>query len=472
MSANSSFDPVFALRALLSGAQVLDDPESRAVCGTDWTRVFPPDPLAIVFPHTFEEVVRLVRFANEHHLPLVPSGGRTGLSGGAVAAQREVVVSLRDLNRVLEFSPIDRTLCVEAGVTTGAVQAYARERDLFFPVDFAAAGSAQIGGNVATNVGGVRVVRYGSMRDWVAGLKVVTGAGEILELNRGLVKNATGYDLRHLFIGSEGTLGIVVEATLRLTDPPGPRAVLLVGLREFPRLVDLFVALRRSGKLGAYEFFSDAALSRVLAAKGLCLPLAEACPFYALVEFEAEDDAALAPSLAVLERAIADGWVTDAVIARDEAECRRLWLLRESISETIAPLLPYKNDLSVVVSVLPEFLAAAETLIAADYPGWEILWYGHIGDGNLHLNILRPERVSRNEFLAHCDGVTDRISSLVERFGGSISAEHGVGLLKKKVLHHSRSAEEIAAMRGLKRVFDPNGILNPGKIFDLVEEGA
>ena len=465
MNPNDSHETIAALRALLSAGQVLDDPDSRAAYGTDWTRVFPPDPLAVVFPRSAEEVASVVRFANGRRLALVPSGGRTGLSGGAVAARREIVVSLRDMNHILDFSPVDRTVRLEAGVVTAAVQAYARERDLFFPVDFAAAGSAQIGGNVATNAGGVRVVRHGSMREWVAGLKVVTGAGEILDLNRGLVKNATGFDLRHLFIGSEGTLGIVVEATLRLTDPPVPRAVLLAGVRDFRALVDLFVELRRAVTLGAYEFFSHSALAAVVATKNLAPPLSQTFPFYALAEVEVADDAALAPALAVLERAIASGQVTDAVVAREEAECRRLWQLRESISETIAPRLPYKNDLSVVVSALPEFLAAADALVSASYPGWEILWYGHIGDGNLHLNILRPDTVSREDFLTHCDAMTERISSLVGRFGGSVSAEHGVGLLKKKVLRYSRGAEEIALMRGIKALFDPRGILNPGKIF-------
>lgn len=465
MIPNDSHETIVALRALLSADRVLDDPQTRAIFGTDWTRVYPPDPLAVVFPRSAEEVAGIVEFANERRIPLVPSGGRTGLSGGAVASRGEIVVSLRDMNRILGFSEVDRTVRVEAGVVTAAVQAFARDRDLYFPVDFAAAGSAQIGGNVATNAGGVRVVRHGSMRDWVAGLKVVTGTGEILDLNRGLVKNATGYDLRHLFIGSEGTLGIVIEATLRLTDPPGPRAVLLAGVREFPRLVDLFVEFRRFCTLGAYEFFSEPALAAVLAAKKLASPLSETCPLYALVEVEAADEASLAPALGVLERANADGWVADAVVAREEGDCRRLWQLRESISETIAPRLPYKNDLSVVVSALPEFLAAADALVTESYPGWKILWYGHIGDGNLHLNILRPENVAREDFLAHCDRMTEGASALVARFGGSVSAEHGVGLLKKKVLHNSRSAAEVELMRGIKKVFDPNGILNPGKIF-------
>ncbi len=452
---------ISALRALLGPERVLDDPESRAVYGTDWTRVFPPDPLAVVFPRSVEEIVRVVRFANERQLPIVPSGGRTGLSGGAVAARRELVVSLRDLNRVLEFSPVDRTLRVEAGVVTAAVQAEARERGLFFPIDFAAAGSAQIGGTVATNAGGVRVVRYGSMREQVMGLRVVTGAGELLDLNRGLVKNATGYDLRHLFVGSEGTLGIVVEATLRLVPPPGPRVVLLAGVEGFGPLSDLFGSLRRAAPPSAYEFLSETALSAVLAARKLKAPLAARYPFYALVEVDAAAEPAV---LAVLEEKLTSGEVGDVVVATDEGECRRLWQLRESISESIAPRLPYKNDLSVVISALPEFLAAADDLVRASYPGWEVLWYGHMGDGNLHLNVLAPDGVSREEFLAHCDRMTERMSALVDRFGGSVSAEHGVGLLKRKVLHHSRSAAEIAAMREIKKAFDPNGIMNPGKL--------
>ncbi len=465
VNSSDSREVLAALRELLSEVQVLDDPESLTHYGTDWSGACLPAPLAIVFPRTVEDVVDIVRLANEGRLSLVPSGGRTGLSGGAVAARGELVVSLRDMNRVLAFDDVDRTVRVEAGVVTATVQAFARERGLYYPVDFASSGSSQIGGNVATNAGGLHVVRYGSTREWVAGLKVVTGSGEVLDLNRGLVKNATGYDLRHLFIGSEGTLGIVVEATLRLTEPPGPRAVVLFGVPEMPRVLDLFRDVRGVVLLSAFEMFSDLTLVRVLATRGGSRPFKEPYPYYALAEIEYGDERSLDAALAVAQQAVAGGIAADAIVAIEESERRELWRLRESIAESIAPLEPYKNDVSVVISAMPEFLAAADREISESCPGFEVLWYGHIGDGNLHVSILRPDGVDKDEFRASCDAAAERLGLLLDRFGGSVSAEHGVGLLKKKVLHHSRSAAEIAAMREIKKAFDPNGILNPGKIF-------
>lgn len=462
---SSSTSLVDALRSLLSPEQVLNDAETGAAYGTDWTRVHKPDPLAVVFPRSVEQVVEVVRFANEMQIHLVPSGGRTGLSGGAVAADGEVVVSLRDLDRILAFSDVDRTVQVQAGVVTAAVQAFALERGLYFPVDFASSRSSQIGGNVATNAGGLHVVRYGSIRDWVAGLKVVTGRGDLLDLNRGLLKNATGYDFRHLMIGSEGTLGIVVEATLRLTDPPGPLAVLLFGVPDLPRVLELFHEIRGAALLSAFEMFSEPALARVLAVHRRGRPLAAPHPYYALVEIEIPDKKSFDAALAISQRMIAANLAADALITREETERREIWRLRESISETIAPVEPYKNDIAVLISALPDFLVAAEREISASYPGFEVLWYGHVGDGNLHVNILRPEGMTKEEFLARCDAVTERLSALLNRFGGSVSAEHGVGLLKRRYLRHSRSAAEIELMRAVKAAFDPNGILNCGKIF-------
>ena len=209
------------LTSALSPSQVRTDPDSLHEWGRDWTRTAEPAPAAVVFPETTDDVVAIVRLANSEGLKLVPSGGRTGLSGGAVAADGEVVVSFDRMNRVLEFSAADRLLSCQAGVVTRTVQDFARERGLSYPVDFASSGSSQIGGNIATNAGGIKVIRYGLTRDWIAGLRVVTGAGELLDCNRGLVKNATGYDLRHLFVGSEGTLGFIVEADVRLAPERG-----------------------------------------------------------------------------------------------------------------------------------------------------------------------------------------------------------------------------------------------------------
>jgi FAD/FMN-containing dehydrogenase len=450
-----------ALREILSSSRVKSDADSLAHWGRDWTRSFAVAPRAIVFPDTVEEVAALVRWAGNAHVGLVPSGGRTGLSGGAVAGNGEVVVSFDRMNRILGFEPADRIARCQAGVVTQALQAFADEQGLFYPVDFASAGSSQIGGNVSTNAGGIKVIRYGMTRDWVAGLKVVTGTGEVLDLNRGLVKNATGYDLRHLFIGAEGTLGFVVEAEMRLAPRPAPQSVMVLGV---PRLQDVLAVLarfREGLELSAFEFFSELALTKVMAHRKLKRPLASSAAFYALAEFDGLHAEAAA---AIFEDCVERGWVTDAVLSQSETQARDLWQLREGISESIAPYTPYKNDVSVRIAAVPRFLEEVDAVVRAAYPDFEVCWYGHIGDGNLHLNILKPAALDGADFYERCHRISPRIFEIVARHGGSISAEHGVGLLKRDFLAYTRSPAEIAAMRALKQVFDPHGIMNPGKL--------
>jgi len=451
-----------ALSEIFSSNRVKTDADALSHWGRDWTRSFAVAPSAVVFPETTEEVVALVRLAVARAIPLVPSGGRTGLSGGAVAGSGEVVVSFDRMNRILDFDPTDRIVRCQAGVVTEALQQFAKDRGLFYPVDFASSGSSQIGGNISTNAGGIKVIRYGLTRDWVGGLKVVTGNGEVLELNRGLVKNATGYDLRHLFIGAEGTLGFVVEADMKLAPAPDPQTVMVLGV---PRLQDLLAVLDRFQNdlpLTAFEFFSELALTKVMSHRKLRRPLTDAAAYYALVEF---DSAFTDTAAAVFEACVERGWVTDAVVSQSDAQAAELWELREGISESISSYTPYKNDVSVRISHVPEFLEAVDRVVASAYPEFEVCWYGHIGDGNLHLNILKPASLDGTEFYERCHHISPRIFEIVERHGGSISAEHGVGLLKKDFLGYTRSAAEIAAMRAMKAIFDPRGIMNPGKLF-------
>jgi len=432
--------------------------------GRDWTRRWTPAPLAIAVPASLDEVQAIVRWANEHHVAIVPSGGRTGLSGGAVAANGELVVSLARMNRVLDFNAVDRTLTVQPGIALEAVHRAAREHDLIYPVDFAARGSCSIGGNIATNAGGIRVIRYGNTREWIAGLKVVTGNGELLELNRGLIKNSSGYDLRQLMIGSEGTLGIVVEATLKLTDPPPPSQVMLLALPNMDALMQVFAAFRAKLALQAFEFFTDAALKHVLA-HGAQRALDGDHPYYVVTEFDAADEVTQEVALAVFEHCVEQGWVSDGVIAQSEAQAAALWRLREGITESLAPHKPYKNDVSVRISAVPEFLHDMQTLLTREYPQFDIVWFGHIGDGNLHINVLKPAVLSDANFIVQCERVTKLLADTLHRHGGSISAEHGIGLVKRAYLESTRSTAEIALMRGVRQVFDPNGILNPGKLF-------
>ncbi|SCK29005.1 FAD-binding oxidoreductase [Vogesella sp. LIG4] len=440
------------------------DDDSLRHYGLDWTRYYQPAPLAIALPATIAEVQGIVRWAREQQVTLVPSGGRTGLSGGAVAANGELVVSFERMNRIGNFDRVARTVQCEAGVVTAALQQYAADKGLYYPVDFAASGSSQLGGNIATNAGGIKVIRYGMTREWVAGLTVVTGAGEVLELNRGLAKNNTGYDFRHLFIGSEGTLGFVVGATMKLTLPPAPQAVLLLALPALADVMRVFEVFREGIALSAFEFFSDQALGHVLAHGQLAPPFEKRAPFYVLLELDDPAHVGDATALKLFERCLEQGWVLDGVLSLSLQHARELWRYRENISESITPYTPYKNDIAVNISRVPAFIASLDALLAANYPDFEVIWYGHIGDGNLHINVLKPPTLALEAFRAACEQVNEQVFALVRDFGGSMSAEHGVGLLKRDYLAVSRSDAEIALMRSIKAAFDPDGIMNPGKL--------
>lgn len=455
-----------ALAEIVGKERVKTDQESLEIYGKDWTRIRDPKPSAIVFPGSAEQVQALVRLANAEQIALVPSGGRTGLSGGAVAADAEVVIAFDRMNRILDFSPVDRQVVCQPGLVTEQLQDFAEENGLFYPVDFASSGSSQIGGNVATNAGGIKVIRYGLTRDWVMGMKVVTGSGELLDLNRGLVKNATGYDLRHLFIGSEGTLGFIVELTIGLARPPQDPTVLVLAVEDMEATMEVLKAFQEKMEINAFEFFSEKAMEHVIAEKGLQRPFETVGNYYALIEFENRGEQVLETAMAVFEHCVESGWALDGAMSQSIDQAKTLWRLREDISETISRFTPYKNDISVRVSQVPAFLSAVDALVTERYPDFEIIWFGHIGDGNVHLNILKPDALPKEDFFEQCGEVSKEVFAIVQAYGGSISAEHGVGLLKKPYLAYSRTGEEIALMKSLKQVFDPANIMNPGKIFD------
>ncbi len=448
------------------GLRLKTDPADLEHYGRDWTRRWTPAPLAIALPGSVEEVQAILRWATAQRVAVVPSGGRTGLSGGAVAAHGELVLSLERMNKPLGFDAVDRTLTVQAGMALEAVHNAALEHGLIYPVDFAARGSCSIGGNIATNAGGIRVIRYGNTREWIAGLKVVTASGELLELNKGLIKNSSGYDFRQLLIASEGTLGVIVEATLRLTDPPPASNVMLLALPSFEVLMQVFAAFRERLQLQAFEFFTDRALEHVLA-HGAQAPFEQVHPFYVVTEFAAGDEAQEAAAMAAFEACMEQGWVSDGVVSASDAQAAQLWRLREGITEAVARYKPYKNDVSVRISAMPAFMAETQALIGEAYPQFDVVWFGHIGDGNLHINVLKPDATPDAEFLTQCEHVTKLLAQVLARFDGSISAEHGIGLVKKGYLDSTRSLPEIALMKAVKRAFDPQGLLNPGKLFDL-----
>lgn len=453
------------LKTLVEPGKVLTDADSLNAYGKDWTKHFAPAPSAIVFPKSIEQVQAIVRWANAHKVALVPSGGRTGLSAAAVAANGEVVVSFDYMNQILEFNEMDRTAVCQPGVVTAQLQQFAEDKGLYYPVDFASAGSSQIGGNIGTNAGGIKVIRYGMTRNWVAGMKVVTGKGDLLELNKDLIKNATGYDLRQLFIGAEGTLGFVVEATMRLERQPTNLTALVLGTPDFDSIMPVLHAFQDKLDLTAFEFFSDKALAKVLGRGDVPAPFETDCPFSALLEFEATTEERAEQALATFEHCVEQGWVLDGVMSQSEQQLQNLWKLREYISETISHWTPYKNDISVTVGKVPAFLKEIDAIVGEHYPDFEIVWFGHIGDGNLHLNILKPDAMDKDEFFGKCATVNKWVFETVQKYNGSISAEHGVGMTKRDYLEYSRSPAEIEYMKAVKAVFDPNGIMNPGKIF-------
>ncbi|MDQ3037179.1 MAG: FAD-binding oxidoreductase, partial [Myxococcota bacterium] len=357
------------------------------------------------------------------------------------------------------------TLRTQAGAVTAAVHAHCEPHGLTWPVDFASKGSSQVGGNIATNAGGVKVIRYGLTRQWVLGLEVVTAQGEVLELNGALEKNNTGFDLRQLFIGSEGTLGVITGATLKLTRTPGHLDVLLFAVPDLAGVLRVFDAARRGPfVISAFELFTERCFERLKRHRALAMPLATRASHYVLLECEAADRDALEGWLAGL---FEQDLVLDGTLAASAPQARALWELREGISESLSATgMPHKNDVALPITMLDAFTSELDALFAKEWPRFEICLFGHIGDGNLHVNVMKPDDMPKDEFLAHAHASDAAMFELVRRHHGSISAEHGVGLLKKDFLCYSRSPAEIEMLRAVKRALDPEGLLNPGKILD------
>ena len=454
------------LTHLLGASRIKTDVESLHVWGCDRTRHFQPNPQAILFPETTEQVQQIVRLANRLKFALTPSGGRTGLSAGAVAANGEFVISLDKMNKILSFFPADRMVRIQAGMITEDVQNYALKHNLFFPVDLAASGSSQIGGNISTNAGGIKVIRYGMTRNWVLGLTVVTGNGDILRLNKGMVKNATGYAMQHLFIGGEGTLGIITEADIRFDRIPKNLQVLVFGVPDFAAIMPILTAFQSEIDLTAFEFFDQLVMDIVIQHSKLQPPLTENCPYYVLIEFEAPYEIIIDKAMQVFESCMEYGMILDGVISQNIEQAKNLWRLREDISESCAAYLPYKVDVSVLISYIDEFIKEVEQILKLHHPEFKICWFGHIGDGNLHLNILKPDYLNKDDFYVHCKHAMNYVFDVVKKYDGAISAEHGIGMTKKSYLGYSRTPEELQYMKKIKTVFDHQHLINPGKIFD------
>ncbi|MDB5962799.1 MAG: putative oxidoreductase [Massilia sp.] len=451
---------------------VVTAPSDLVAWTTDWRGMYHGQAAAVVRPRTTEDVAACVALCAAHGVPVVPRGGNTGLCGAATPDQNplNVVLSLDRMNAIVSVDPVANTMVVQAGCILGDLQRAAEEHGRLFPLSLAAEDSCQIGGNLATNAGGVNVVRYGMVRDLVLGLEVVLPSGEIWNGLRTLRKDNTGYDLKQLFLGSEGTLGIITAAALRIFPATKSRAVALVAIDTPQHALDLFSIMfeRCAGRIDAFEYFSGDCLELVLGVTpSLRRPFAEPHAGYVLVELGDSGEAEVLHEL--LENALGDALerecCSDVAVASSLAQACALWQLREDISEAQRVDGPHlKHDVSLPIERIPAFIEAARQRLFAQFPDLRLFVFGHLGDGNLHYNVSRPRDAAPDYFTSCGDAVTDIILDEVARQDGSFSAEHGIGQLKRKHLRAYKSALEIRMMEDLKRTFDPKGIMNPGKI--------
>jgi FAD/FMN-containing dehydrogenase len=444
------------LAGIVGAAHVLTAPEEAKPYLTDWRKQYAAAAECVVRPASAQEVSQVVALCAREGVAIVPQGGNTGLVGGSVptGARREVVLSLGRLNRIRALDALNDTMTVEAGCVLAEVQRAAEAAGRLFPLSLAAEGSCQIGGNLSTNAGGVNVLRYGNAREQVLGLEVVLPDGRLWEGLRGLRKDNTGYDLKQLFLGAEGTLGVITAAVLRLYPRPTAAATAWVAVSGPREAVELLAALRASlgDRISAFELVSRSCLEAVLAhVPGTRDPLGSPRQWYVLVQLG--DSGAPEELRGRVETALAE---RDAVLAQSEEQARALWRLRESIPE--AQFANVKHDISVPVSRIPELVEQADRALLALIPGIPIFCFGHVGDGNLHYNVGSAALLGRR------DEINRVVFDAVERLGGSISAEHGVGQLKREAIRSRKSAVELELMRTLKRALDPNGLMNPGKV--------
>ncbi len=437
----------------------------------DWRGRYHGAALCVVRPACTAEVAAVVQACARAGVAMVPQGGNTSLCGAATPASdgRSVVISLSRLKRVRAIDPANNTITVEAGCVLQTLQETAAQAGRLFPLSLAAEGSCQIGGNLSTNAGGVQVLRYGNARELTLGLEVVLPNGEIWEGLRGLRKDNTGYDLKHLFIGAEGTLGIITAAVLKLFPLPRATATAWLAIAAPTVAVRLLAELqdRFGPALTACELVSQIALKLVRQHIPGPHPVVSASPWYLLIELSGgSEDAVLRAALeSFLAEAVDAGTISDALLAQSGAQARRLWVLRESIGEAQKiEGLSIKHDVSLPISRIPEFLARAERALSEAFPEIRIVAFGHIGDGNLHYNQSQAAAGENAVFLAAQPQVNRLVHDLVHELGGSISAEHGIGQLKREELQRYKSPLELELMRSIKRALDPQGLMNPGKV--------
>jgi FAD/FMN-containing dehydrogenase len=463
---------LIALRAIVGERGILTDPADTAPYAEDWRRLYRGRTAAVVRPASAAELADVLRVCAARCVAVVPQGGNTSMVGGAVPGEdgRDIVVSLARMNHVRSVDRVDLTMTIEAGVTLKAAQDAAAAAGCLLPLSIGSEGTAQIGGILATNAGGNNTVRYGNARDMVLGLEVVLPDGQVWNGLRRLRKDNTGYCLRQLFVGSEGTLGIITAAVLKLVPRPVETEVALCAVASPEAALDLFSRFQRHdpAAVQAFEYMSGAGLELVLRhIPGTAMPIAGAAAHYALVELATpRAGARLREAMEeVLAAAMQDAVVADAVIAESGAQRAALWKLREEHSEAQKREgASVKNDVSVPVSAVPELIRRATEACEALMPGIRVVAFGHMGDGNIHFNLEQPVDMDPAAYLARDHEIMDAVGVVVRSLDGSFSAEHGVGKLKPYMMLDWRGGAELDLMRRIKDAIDPAGLMNPGKV--------
>lgn len=471
MAPQTSSKLIQDFRSIVGDRHVLTDHAAMENFLREPRNLFKGQALCVVAPGSTAEVSAVLSLCHETATPVVPQGGNTGLVGGQTpdASGTAIVLSLGRMNRLREIDLASNTMIVEAGMILARAQEEAEHAGRLFPLSLAAEGSCTIGGNLSTNAGGTAVIAYGSARDLVTGLEVVLADGRILADLSKLRKDNTGYDLKHLFMGSEGTLGIITAAVLKLYPKPRSIETAFIGLASPTnalRLLDLAREMT-GGEITAFELIPRIGLDFVLAhGQGLRDPLATSHGWYALLELSSQSREGLQQRLlALLEAAVTAGTIEDAAIAASIDQRNEFWRLREELSEAQKPEGgSIKHDISVPIARIPAFLAEVEKSLAAAVPGCRLVAFGHLGDGNIHCNVSQPVGADKAAFLARWDEINAIVHAIVAANEGSISAEHGIGQLKRALLPQVKDAVALAVMRDLKRTLDPKGILNPGKV--------
>ena len=463
---HSEFSPdalVTSLRKAIGEANVKVGADVPEVALRDWSGEAGGVPLALVTPRSTEAVAAVLKICHALGAPVVPQGGRSGLAGGAVPSEGSVLLSLAGLDRIEEIDAASGLMVVGAGCILQRVQEAALDAGLSFPLDLGARGSSQIGGNIATNAGGNRVIRYGMTRDLVLGLEVVLADGTILSMLNRMPKNNAALDLKHLFIGSEGTLGVIARAVLRLHPGVAGANAALVAVPDFAAAAALLRHAQRtlSGRVTAFELMWNDYYRAVLAETGLRAPVAPEHPIYVLIEMQGADPDGERPVFeAMLESAFEAGLMVDAAVAQSQREVEVFWSLRDGIAEILSRRAPTINfDVSVPLARIGDCVEEIRAALASAFPDLKVIFFGHAGDSNIHL-VAGP--------ITDCDptghGIEKAVYEIIRAYGGSVSAEHGIGLHKKPWLSYSRSENELAMLRQLKESLDPKGILNPGKV--------